>query len=240
MPEITFCLLNYRRPANLPLVVESIRRQTVPCRVFLWDNGTGGRGVADVDWWLGSSQNVGCWPRWWMATQADTPLVATLDDDLALADRHVMADALRQFERLPSGRLLGAFGVSLGSGGEYRLGRQVGYGRPRRHDPPVPVDIVKGRHVLARADDLRAGLAALGDWNAATIRPHRARCDDIVVSAAVARGCRAWHRVAGCYGCRLDELPDHDGLQDDPDHYRQRETAAAALFPPLPACADAH
>ena len=39
LSKITIILLNYKRPQNIPLILEAIRTQTIPAKVFLWNNG---------------------------------------------------------------------------------------------------------------------------------------------------------------------------------------------------------
>ena len=89
MPDLTVCLLNWRRPDNLRRIIDALARQTARPAVFLWNNSGQPFRHDGIDCWIHNSRNSGCWPRWLLATQAETDFVASLDDDLMPADPHL-------------------------------------------------------------------------------------------------------------------------------------------------------
>src|SRR5688572_15947857 len=70
-PRTTVCLLNWKRPENIRAVIRSVSSQLPRPEVFLWNNGADIE-CEEVDWYVRSSLNKRCWPRWSMARHAET------------------------------------------------------------------------------------------------------------------------------------------------------------------------
>ncbi|MFO7957218.1 MAG: glycosyltransferase family 2 protein [Candidatus Brocadiia bacterium] len=225
LPEVTVCLLNWRRPANLPEVLESISRQTVRTRVWLWNNAPDAR-LPDgtpledhplVDLCVTVGRNMRCLPRWWLASRAETEYVCTIDDDLALADERVLEDALAASRELCPDGIVGFFGWQRVDGKGYREGWHVNGSRRDRR-----VDLIKGRlmvlrrALLARVPLVHPALAGAGCL--------LGRADDIYVSLCIGRGRPGAHLVPGVLGKRWRELPRRGAaLASQPAHYDERE-----------------
>lgn len=89
-PKITIVLLNYKRPKNIPIILDAIKNQTVKSTVFLWNNGSENVQSPLIDRYVQSDENVGCMARWKMAKEATTPFVMSLDDDVNFNRKDVL------------------------------------------------------------------------------------------------------------------------------------------------------
>ena len=225
---MTILLLNYRRPGNIPVILESIRRQTVPCVVFLWNNGLDDVNLPGVDRYEQSGENVGCMVRWTMAREADTPYVMSLDDDLCFARDDALADVIESLGTMDDpARIVGPAGCCLGEPASYLQRRDVYAGFARAHaelrtaaaGPDKPVDMVKGRAMALRRE-LLDGLTLPQE-----------REDDIFLSAALAGGRRQFHRVPSRIKHAFRELPElRVGSWQTPGHLESRERATRTYF----------
>jgi len=230
--EMTIVLLNYRRPGNIPIILDSIRRQTIKPVVFLWNNGPDDVNLAGVDRYENSAENIGCMVRWKMARDADTPYVMSLDDDLCFARDDALADIVGLLRAMDSpDRIVGPAGCCLGENFSYTERREVYANRtPARTIEPAistsgyeEVDIVKGRSMALRRDRLD-GLGLPEE-----------REDDIFLSAALAGGRRRFHRIPARLKNAFLELPMLGvGNWRMPEHSHSRDRAAAAYFRPAP------
>jgi hypothetical protein len=212
---LTICLLNWKRPENLRRIIDRLAEQTLRPQVFLWNNAAEPFDHPAVTWRVESSRNVACPPRWWMASFAETPLVASLDDDLLPADRRVVEDAVRLAEREPHDRAIGPAGAVLVRGRPYAAHRHV-------FCPPddVRVDVVKGRCLIVRTAALRR-LLRLGD-----LAGPLGREDDVAVCGALAAGRPRHHLVPGAFHRRFENLPEAgEALSLLPGHAQRRQRA---------------
>jgi hypothetical protein len=209
--DLTLLLLNWRRPENLERVLQSIDRQTIRPKIFLWNNGVHFKHPL-IDWQVSSSQNKRCWPRWFMGAMAETNYVCSLDDDFAFGDERVLEDLMQYLESLDNpDRAVGAAGVILDP--------RLPYGRCRHIDRPpqvdTSVDIVKGKLLACMTSALKS-TAILG----------AVREDDIAISGMLARGRPQFHRVAGLFCNRMVWLPEMGlGMCQEPEHQKLREEA---------------
>lgn len=216
---MTVCLLNWKRADNVRLILDSLEEQTERPQVFLWDNSELAFADKRIDWLVRSSRNAKCWPRWWMASQADTDYVMSLDDDLVLADQHVikhMVDFMDLAVRHPEpyDRIYGLEGVQLQSGLLYSgsLGKD--------EVPTGDVDVVKGRFMLLR----REALTDVGlHWGVTE--------DDIAISGLLAKGRRRHHRRMTWLWEYVRALPDPHALCGEATHWQRRDAAVKAFFP---------
>lgn len=224
--SLTICLLNYRRPRNVVQIVHALSTQNVAARLFLWDNAPVLQSLANhaliaksVDWYVRSNRNILCPPRWWMASQADTDYVMTLDDDLLPTDRRVLSDLLDAAAGEMPDRVIGPFGTVL-TGPNYFPHEDV-------HCPTRPrtVDVIKGRLMLVCTEGLRCHVR-LGDLCGILGAE-----EDIAVCGALARSRRHRHLVPGGFRGRLKELPAPGALEKRPDHAARRNAARKHWFP---------
>ena len=219
--SITICLLNWKRPKNLRRIIDRLAGQTLRPTIFLWNNAPEPFHHAAIDWQVDSTRNVLCPPRWWMATQASTQFVASLDDDLIPADERVLEDAVSVAHKQPADRAVGPFGVILRPGQPYFPHDDV-----RCPAEDTLVDLVQGRCLIVRTETLWAALR-MGDL----CGPVGAE-DDIAVCGALAGDRRRYHLVPRVFHRRFWPLREGDeALWRQPDHARRRQTARQRWFP---------
>jgi hypothetical protein len=224
---ITIVLLNYRRPGNIPVILESISRQTVRPVVFLWNNGVDDVKSDGIDRYERSPGNLGCIMRWRMACEADTPYVMSLDDDLCFARDDALADIVESLNAMDHpGRVVGPFGCRFGNDADYTERVDVFPPHVAADAAFESVDMIKGRALALRRDRL------------AELALPLEREDDIFLCAAMAEGRRGFHRVPRRLVQAFRELSEHDvGNWTMPGHLDSRSRAVAAYFglaPPAP------
>lgn len=216
--SVTVVLTNWKRPHNLKKILDSLSTQSVKPDIFLWNNGAEFSHSA-ITWQVDSSRNMMCWPRWWMASCAQTEYVCILDDDLMFIDDRVLEDMVKALQQSSEKTIVGLFGMILDSAKEYRYGTQV---RPLEEDQHT--DIVKGRCMMMRT-------SALGS---VSFQPKPTRpilmCEDILVSGVLAGGEAGKHLVPKGFVSRWKELPNEHSLYKMPGHFEQREMARRQFF----------
>ena len=145
MKTITAILLNWKRPENIVKTIKSIRNQSVPIKICLWNNNPEDKTKYDVDLQIDSPNNFKCYPRWMMASLIETDYIFTLDDDLILSDNNVIKDTLYFYESLENNMsIVGYTGVILNQDKDYWKSEHVT--EPKNID--IKVDIVKGRFMF--------------------------------------------------------------------------------------------
>lgn len=221
-PLVTVCLLNYKRPDNVALVLRSIESQTVAKQVFIWSNGVCLPPCAtespSVKLAVASNENLGCFPRWWLASVANTEYVCSMDDDLVFRDERVLADAIAASrEKCPDG-VVGFCGWRHVEERAYRKSRNV-----YNSSKDQPADIIKGRFMLFRQALLKHVPLGMPTWDASELFAFR--CDDIYLSLCIARGQWGKHLVPGILRRRWRDLYQRGGLETDPEHYIYRDKA---------------
>lgn len=222
----TVCLVTYRRPHQVAQVLRALFSQRPPVRVAVWNNGLpiDPDLVNGLSWYLESSRNVLCPPRWWLAAQAETRTVLILDDDLLPATATAVA-SLVQHCRL--GRCVGPIGALID--GRYRDHVPV-----RTPPADTPVDVVKGRCLAVLTDTLRDALPWSGVLTArAGASKYDDLCvaEDIAVCAAVAEGAYGRHLVPGGLAGDWQDLAEGpESLSRRADHMERRDRVAARWF----------
>ena len=246
--QITIVLLNYRRPQNIPVILEAIREQTVPSNIFLWNNGETDVNSALIDRYEHSDKNLGCMVRWKMAKEATTPYVMSLDDDICFNRKDALQDILRSLEAQNNPhRIIGYLGANFGTLPVYNIRREwlcryannrrksMRCGHTREMGPggePVyitrsfverntPVDFVKGRVMAFRRENLE-GLSLPDE-----------REDDIFLNAALSRKARRFHRVPVLLNDAFYELPEGgSGNWLEEMHIQSRDQALKRWYSP--------
>ncbi|EMS32085.1 hypothetical protein C943_01347 [Mariniradius saccharolyticus AK6] len=143
--KIVAVLLNFKRPFNLPTIIESIRLQTVPVKIMLWHNGVEDQ-IDGVDWVLRSNRNIGCLVRWYITTLVDADYFFTLDDDLAFSNPKLIENCIKVSRDNNDASIIGKSGRRIGSGlKKYSKGISPVVTDTNQN---VYVDIVKGRFMF--------------------------------------------------------------------------------------------
>ena len=210
-PRVTAVLLNWKRPDNLPLVVDSIRRQTVPISIWLWDN-SGGNDDFGVDVVIRSSENFLCWPRWLMGALTHGDYVFSLDDDLMFTDDALIEKCIRRMEQFGDKAprtVLGRSGVVLNAQKHYSSSKHV----EASESGDLAADLLKGQFLFFS----RALLELMP--------LKRENEDDIKVSAAAAQ-CIIPSFMRGAFA----DLPSHDALWQQSGHFERRNAAVLRYF----------
>jgi hypothetical protein len=213
--------LNWQRPGNLLPILGSIAAQAVPARVVIWNNGALLPPAVSGHWLVQqvvTSPNLGCMPRWWLASLSRTEWVCSLDDDLCFAADDALEVALRRAQGEDC--ILGAFGVQLIEGAPYKAGRHV-------NTPAVDerVDIVKGRFMLLRRSLLERVPLHLP---APGFSPEVG--DDILLSVCLARGRSRAHLLPGGLRGKFRELPAGSvAVEAQPGHWERRQRTVQAV-----------
>lgn len=227
-PLITVCLLNYKRPENIAHVLNSIEIQTVPTKVYVWDNSGGNLPLSVgahplVKMVITPSKNVGCFPRWWMASVCGTEYVCSLDDDLVFTDENVLADAIdASRNKCPEG-IVGFFGWQHVEGRSYHASHNVYNAKE-----DCWADIIKGRFMLFRRALLEKVPLEIPKLPRFDGLSHRE--DDIYVSLCIAGGRWGAHLVPGILRERWYDLPQReDASSGKPEHYQYRDKSIKAI-----------
>jgi glycosyltransferase involved in cell wall biosynthesis len=238
-PVATIALLNWKRPENIPIILDALAAQTVPVQVYLWDNGVEFGAHFDqmddpvnhpiVALKVVTSQNLGCFPRWQMLAWADTEFVGAIDDDLCPKPELIERAIAACRGKCPDG-LVGAFGMNTVEGKSYRNAQHIH--RPKKDRW---VEIVKGRFMLFRRELLTRIPLAAPAWDEE--EPIAFRCDDIFLSLAIGLlpDREGLHREEGHLlpGSLRDQVKELGGqkvaLASQHGHYQIRDKAIAHL-----------
>jgi hypothetical protein len=220
-PRLTVCLTSWKRPENISIILDALKRQTERPTIFLWNNGKHIEPTRACDWVVNSSRNMLCWPRWLMLSMAETEYVCVMDDDISLTDSNVLRDAVRVAATMPETTVCGPTGVRLVEDRPYKDG--IHLASYRHHtDADTACDIVKGTFMLLRAEQLRKHVPLK--------HPAAYREDDIAVCGLLAGGRRGDHRCLTSFGGRFLALPSPHSLWRQPGHFERRDAASREFF----------
>lgn len=244
--KITIVLLNFKRPQNIPIILEAIGRQTVKASVFLWNNGDVDIDSPNIDRYHSSENNAGCMARWNLAKEATTPYVMCMDDDICFHRPDALESVINSLEMLDNpSRIVGFLGSCFNQVPDYAIRKDsmCAY-RDKDRKPFVIanthqislggkeiyvtrdfvtkdecVDIVKGR-VMAFRKQLLDNLTLPDE-----------REDDIFLSAALAKKKRRFHRIPTLLNDAFYELPEHGtGNWLEQRHLQSRNQALRTYF----------
>ena len=216
-PILTVCLLNYERQKQYPALLDNLNEQTIPLQVYLWNNGPPIHDLR-IALTVDSSRNIGCPPRWLLASLANTEYVCSMDDDLLLADPHVLSDAITACEQDCRDGVVGFFGWSRKEGADYKNNKWKGHINGSNSNQQV--DLIKGRFMLFR----RALLQKVPLVHPAIPDPSLLfRCDDINICYSISEGKRT-NLVPGILGKRWRDVGSYArGLAAGKGHYQERD-----------------
>ena len=208
MSKVTTILLNWRRPENMALIIDSLKTQSEPPELLLVNNGGyhtfGIKRVVSIPW------NGHAWIRYPFAVYAETPYVMFLDDDLMPADRFFVRDMQRLTETYRDS-IVGTHGRRISSGPNYYTGGQ---------DAAGWVEIVKGRCMMM--DKSILGRVTLANIN----RPWPVDHEDIYLSMEIGCG-QAIHWADDALRKRVIQLQEPHALSKLPLYWQQRDEAVA-------------
>jgi hypothetical protein len=208
-------LLNWKRSENLIEVIDSIKNQSIPIKICLWNNNPEDSNDYNVDLQINSEENFKCWPRWLMGSFIDADFIFTLDDDLKLSDSRVIEDILIFYSSLDKFKdldpIVGYTGVTLNDELDYWKSRHIV--RPEEID--TRVDIIKGRFMFMERDIL----------NKSNLE-NEPTCEDIKISAL-----SGYKIIPNFLKGRMTDLKDLGvGLFGSPEHEKNRNDATKKYF----------
>ncbi len=217
IPTVAVLLLNWRRPEQLKVTINSLEEQSVCPKLYLWDNADKPEYVYENDdrisVRINSSMNFGRFPRWFLASMVKEDYVCTLDDDVFLYDGHVLEDAIHaQATNCPDG-IVGFFGWNEVEGRDYREGKHLS--ATGRND--TPVDVVKGcflctqSHLLTRVPMRTEQLPYIA-------------ADDVYVSAFIGQGRKTPHLLPSSLTGRWSGQGQDHAASGAVGHYDSRWT----------------
>jgi glycosyltransferase involved in cell wall biosynthesis len=240
MSEITILLLNYKRPHNLSGIIDSLKNQTVPVNIFLWDNS--GNSMFDdprIDLIFRTSENKGCSPRWLTALYAKTKYVMTHDDDFLIAKPDTIEKIVKCLDEQKNEKtIVGYEGVFVDINKSYM--EHVEYknryqfqrnkfgivaSRYSHLKSSVKVHLVKGRLMATRTENISKYIDFPVLLNE--------REDDITVSAMMGNGEKI-HLIPHFLKDCIQEIKDSEsaklGNKDNPKHENSRNAALKYYF----------
>jgi hypothetical protein len=220
MHAVTVCLTNWKRPVLFDTALASVQKQSVPHSIFIWNNGEA-RLFPRVEWEVQSSINRSCWPRWFMATHAQSEFVCIMDDDVQLGDENILADGIELLKHLPDKSILGIEGVNLIEHVSYFQSDHIRC-RDEGRDDLIRCDIVKGKFMLMRTSSLDACLRLNEMKNTSE--------DDIAISSMLAGRQRQQHFCSKHLGERIVLVDAPHALWRRPDHFDRRTRACEMYF----------
>jgi hypothetical protein len=213
--KATALLLSYARQSNLLKIINSLRSQSAPIEIFLWNNNPLDKTKYDVDLQIDSSKNLMCWPRWFMANYASSDYIFSLDDDFIFRDEKVIEDCIFYCQKQNDKGAIGFFGVHLNKDKSYWGSKHLVAGETDK------VDILKGRFIFCPKSVLRLNSEAFG----ASIDNPRIE-DDIFISSLIKN-----KTLPLFLRNRFLNLPDYNnGLYAQKEHKASRQDSCHKLF----------
>lgn len=204
--KITALLLNYKRPDNLKKIINSLRNQTIPVEIFLWNNNIDDVRKYDVDMQINCSKNLMCSPRWLMGGYTNSEYVFSLDDDLMFSDNSVIEDSVKYIENIEC-NAVGYTGVILNKEKDYWSSLHIKSGTEDKR-----VDIIKGRFFFTRRESL-----GLVNWTSEYKKENFRIEDDIILSSKLTT-----KMIPSIFAGRFINLPSRCALHNQEDHKESR------------------
>jgi len=199
---ITAVLLSWKRKANMPLIIEALRSQSVPVEVWVINND----GLDDfgADRLIAIPWNSGEWARYVIAGRVTTTYTMFQDDDFMLGDSYFLEDALAIHADKCPNNILGVAGRGLQQSNPYYW--------PDIVDRDGYANILKGHFQLFKSGIVRR------------VRiPRHQSASDIYWSLDAGNG-QPVHYVSQELSRRLDTLERYGvGYEFRPGHIRERE-----------------
>ncbi len=198
---ITAVLMSWKRKANMPLIVEALRAQTVPVEIWLINNN--GNENFDADFTAFFSPSPGEWARYVIAGRVETEYCIFQDDDFMLGDKYFLEDAIDIHEDKCPDNILGVSGRGLQTDYPYYW--------PDIVDRDGYANILKGHFQLFKSEIVRRIKI-----------PRHGVSSDIYWSLDAGAG-QAVHYVSQKLSRRLDELDRYGvGYEFRPGHMAER------------------
>lgn len=202
---ISVILLNYQRPHNMARIIASIKAQTVPTEITLFNNRPDCQwGEHKPDRVITSDTNLGCYARLLMAHYAKYDYIVTMDDDVAISDPQLFEYLLAHHQ---PGSILGAHGRNVNFAND----------NPYSSQP----DVTNGACNVIKGVFMFYPKALL---NQVPIGDHTDNLDDDIHISLSTGGGKAIHQVDLGVRIHLIELETQpSGVSAQPGHYERRD-----------------
>jgi GT2 family glycosyltransferase len=211
---VTVILLNWKRSENLKEIIKSLRSQSIPVEIFLWNNNKEDTFQYDVDLQINSSKNLVCWPRWFLSTYASNEHIAVMDDDIIMSDDNVLKDCLDYVKNKDTA--IGYTGVILNENKDYWKSRHVIL--PSMGD--TKVDIIKGRFMFLN----KSFISNLKMTPKIIFDQHKIE-DDIIISKELNEKI-----IPDFLRGRFTNLTSNDALSNSRGHRERRSIVTEEMF----------
>lgn len=207
MSQVTAILLSYQRQPNMPLIIETLRAQTVPIEIWLINNN--GMESFGADRLIAIPWNSGEWARYVFASRIETPYGMFLDDDFVPGDPLFVERAIELQELHAPDHIIGVAGRGLQS------------------TPPHYAPDIVNRDGYAAILKGHFQLWPRGITRRYRLSSHPSASD--IYWALDTGGGEARHFVSAELSGRLETLDRHGvGYELRPEHYAEREEVCAA------------
>jgi hypothetical protein len=214
--KVTALLLNYKRPENLVKIITSLRKQSIPIDIYLWNNNIEDTNNYGVNLQINSFTNLMCSPRWLMAGYSDSDYVFSLDDDLLPKDNKLIENCIDFSSKHQC--CIGYQGVLLNTYNQY----WNSFHYKAHKQTHIMVDIVKGRFIFAPKK-----IIDQINWTQQKKLPNYRIEDDIVISTLFPRNKKI---LPSFLATSFDELPNNYPLSASQEHKINRQKAIDTYF----------
>jgi len=204
LPTITAILMSYKRKPNMPLIVDSYRRQTVDTEVWMINNN--GNEDFGADKLISIPWNAGEMARYLFCARPRTKYVCFQDDDFMMKTEDFLEIGIKLVDQRPD-YLVGTAGRNINW--ENDLGKPGHYAPEAQKDKGAA--ILKGHfQIFRRSIATRAHI--MGHFSAS----------DIWWALDISKGAPA-HFVSAELAKRIKKLDRHNtGLEFRPEHWSER------------------
>lgn len=204
---ITALLLNYKRQNNLKIIINCLKKQSIPIKIFLWNNNYEDKYVYPVDLQIDSSLNLMCSPRWLMSGYSDSEYFFSLDDDLTIKDNNFIFECYEYCKY--NNCAVGYQGVKLNKAKQYWTSMHLS---PDPHKD-TSVDIIKGRFLFCSKQHL-----SQVNFNNYQKKDNFRIEDDIILSSKISK------KIIPKFAYnKFIELPAPNALMNQIDHKISRQ-----------------
>lgn len=210
--DVLVCLLNYKRPENIQLLVEKLKKQGLRPRIAIWNNSDRPIKGVEADIVIDAGNNYYCLPRWHVVALLAKDYVCIIDDDLYPSESNFLDKCIHTSRRFLDRKIIGYNGKNLAP-------KEPFYTEKGFHVHPhlgidQRVDIIKGRFMFMHSALLNRLPIRCGYY--------KGRGDDIWISLHTSAYPR-YHIVPGWIFGKLQELPTGaESLWKSADHYSLR------------------
>jgi hypothetical protein len=226
-PELAVVVLDWKRPQNMPHVIQSIREQSIPVDLYIVHQAN--NRVYDSAENIHVQTNRGCGTRWDILPLVENKYTVFIDDDIKLTDPKILETMLIHVR---SKDHVSAVGIILGEHPErpYSSGNKV-----YAPEKLTEVNICMGNINMIRTRYARIMWCSSTEYIRTMRRPGTDIIgDDDIISSYLFNQSRFKNYSVGNGEKPYETLSTLHGLENMPDHYEFRNELCRKLtFTPL-------